>query len=301
MSEQKIISFDSTILNTFQACERKTKLSFVDNLKPNIKSESLEEGDLFHKMLEVYYGLKHGLARIDSDLWKVLREAGIFDEQWFINPPEDLLTICNFVGDFFAGQMDAPPDELDEVKFQFNAYSEFYKHDEWHPLAVEEVGSKVLFEDEDWKIIYNAKTDLIAEKGSRIVPWDHKTGRRRQTPSSLANQFIGTCFILDLNFIMINKIGFQKSLSASERFQRFLLQIQESRIKEWVENTIIWGKRIYYAQAEDLWPMNLTSCDKYSGCVYRPICEAPVENRLYQIERDFVEGDKWDVARVLEA
>lgn len=304
MPEQRIISFDATTLNTYQNCARKTKLAFIELLTPNIKAEALEKGDLFHKIIEVYYGLKHAIVRPDSDTWVALREAGLapVNDSPLLNNPEIevLIPYCKEVGQFFASQMDAKPEDLEEVIYQFEQYADFYRHDEWHPLAVEEVGSRILFEDELWKIVYNIKCDLVAEKGSRLAPWDHKTGSRRQTPSSLANQFIGTCFVMGTNFMMINKIGFQKSLSTSERFQRFLLNISNTRIEEWVNNTIIWGKRLYESIHSDLWEMNLTSCDKYSGCVYRSVCEAPPENRVFQIERDFREGNKWDVAQILE-
>ena len=46
---------------------------------------------------------------------------------------------------------------------------------------------------------------------------------------------------------------------------------------------------------------NFTSCDKYTGCVYKDICEATPESRDHRIERDFKIGQPWDVARILEA
>jgi len=294
--EQKIVSLDATILNTYQSCPLKVKQAFVDLLKPNVKAEALEKGDLFHKLLEVYYSYRFDMMDFRSDTWGELREAKI--------EPGDLTpeVFCTkVVGPFFASQMNTPPEILEEVIYQFGAYCEFYKHDEWHPLAVEQVGSKILFEDEEWKIIYNIKCDLVAEKGTRIAPWDHKTGSRRSTPNSMSNQFIGTCFVLGMNYMMINKIGFQKTLAPNERFQRFLLNIPQTRIDEWVKNTTWWAKELHKSISEDNWPMNLTACDKYSGCVYIPICESTPEMRLFTISRDFSVGEKWDVAAILEA
>jgi|SRR5579864_362837 len=301
MPEQQIISLDATILNTLQNCAQKTKLGFQDNLKPNEKAEALEEGDLMHKILEVWYGLRYNCARLDSDTWLALKDGGFVTQlRDFENEREALIEFCCEVGRFFATKMDAPVEELEEVIYQFKEYVNFYRNEDWHPLAVEEVGSRILFEDEEWKIIYNCKTDIVAERGTLIAPWDHKTGKRRQQPSSLGNQWIGTCFVLQTNRVMLNKIGFQKSLKPSERFQRFLMEIQDSRIHEWVEDTIYWAKLLHWHISTDYWPRNRTSCDKYSGCVYKDICEKPPESRLYVIERDFYVGDKWDVAKMLE-
>jgi len=55
-----------------------------------------------------------------------------------------------------------------------------------------------------------------------------------------------------------------------------------------------------YHMEEDSWPMNLTSCDKYSGCIFQGICEREQSVRDYVIERDYKKGEEWDVAKALE-
>jgi PD-(D/E)XK nuclease superfamily len=304
---QKIISIDSSILNVFQSCARKAKYSFVDNLHPPEKAEALEVGDLMHKMLEIYYSLQINSFK-DKELFKEIREAGISPFQ----SPQGLIDLPN-VSDlpaikdlsvksarYFATKMSLPSEEVEETVFQFSEYADYYAHDSWCPLAVEEVGSKVLFESEDLKIIYNFKIDLIAEQGRTIAPFDHKTARRRQEPSSLSNQFIGYCYGLNLNSIVINKIGFQKTLTPKERFNRFILTISDERIKEWIDNTVWWVKRLQDCLEFDYWPMDLTSCDKYSGCIFMKLCESDPESRLYKIERDYKVEAPWDVAKHLE-
>jgi PD-(D/E)XK nuclease superfamily len=295
---QKILSIDSTQLNTFQSCARKMKYNFIDNLRPPDKEEALERGDLIHKMLEVYYSLQLKNFQFDTDVWEEIIASGIKSPE-----SSNRATITEFaikVGRYFATKMTLPVEEVEESIFQFREYCNFYIHDSWSPLAVEEVGSKVLFENEEYKFIYNFKIDLVAEQGRIIAPFDHKTSKRRSEPSSLSNQFIGYCYGLGLNNIVVNKIGFQKTLSPSQRFNRFILTIDDERILEWKRNTIRWCARLLEAQEHDEWDMNLTSCDKYSGCIYMPLCETDPESRLYKIERDFKVEKPWDVAKVLE-
>ena len=274
---QQILSFDSQILNTFQACARKTELTFVQNVQPLSKAEALEKGDLMHKMLEVYYSLQCEKYNEESDVWTAIREAGlVVPEKKTFFPIQDFSIQC---GRFFSTRLELEGNEIEETIFQFREYSNYFQHDSWHPLAVEEVGSVILFESEDWKIIYNFKIDLIAEQGRIIAPFDHKTAKRREEPSSMSNQFIGYCFGLKMNNIVVNKIGFQKTLSPMERFNRYILPISDARIEEWRANTIFWAKRMIEARETEYYEMNLTSCDKYSGCIFRRLCESDPEAR----------------------
>lgn len=292
----KTLNVDSSILNTIQNCARKTQYSFIYNLQPYEKDEALEKGDLMHKMLEVYYSLRldNGADR-ESGLWKeLISEANIY-------PGDDPMVTGIEAGIYFASKMSISSEISEEVIDQFKAYVDYYRHDGWHPIAVEEVGSKVLYQDEDVRIIYDFKIDLIAEQGRIIAPWDHKTGSRRKDPSSLSNQFIGYCYGLGTNQILINKIGFQKSLKPAERFQRYTLPISDDRIQEWIKNSIYWTLEYQKMVEQDNFPMNLTSCDKYSGCIFSRICESDPDNRDWKMEREFVTVEQWDVAKSLES
>ena len=95
-----------------------------------------------HKMLEVYYGIKGRCAREDSETWKELLSAGAI--LWPYNDDTAIESALKGA-DYFATKMDLPFEEVAEVKYQFKEYCEYYKGEPWRPLAVEEVGSKVLF------------------------------------------------------------------------------------------------------------------------------------------------------------
>jgi hypothetical protein len=288
----RAITFDASILNVIQNCFRKAQYSFIYNLQPHEREESLEKGDLMHKMLEGYYGMI-GPQKYDTPFWEELKEkAGIY-------PLGDAANRAVEIGMYFSTKLDIPVSVAEEVITQFKAYAEFYKFDAWHPLAVEKVGTKMLYADSDLEIWYNYKVDMVAEKGEIVAPFDHKTGKQRKDPLSLSNQFIGYCYALNCNHIVMNKIGFQKTLSPAERFQRFIFSIDQERIEEWKKNTIWWIKRYADCIEEDNYPMNLTSCDKYSGCIFRRICESDPGNREYKLARDFTTVEKWDVAKSL--
>lgn len=291
----KIITLDSQILNTISLCERRAKYTFIDSIAPAEKAEALERGDLIHKMLEVYESLRCNIASYDQPTWKALYESGLHPES---EPPEEYALKA---GRFFATKMDLGTDEVEEVFKQFSAYVEYYKDDPWETLAVEAVGSKILYENEDYQFIYSFKIDRLARKDSIIAPWDYKTSKQRKPTSPLSNQFLGYAWATDSNYMIVDKIGFQKTLSPAERFQRVILSYDSERIEEWRKNSIYWA--LQYAQLlED--ParaiMNLTSCDKYSGCIFRNICERAASAREWIIDRDYRRVPVWDPGKTLE-
>jgi len=293
----RTINLDSQILNSIQSCARKTELSFINQIAPIDKAEALERGDLMHKLLELYYSLKSGL-RNNSDTFLSLGEAG------FRIPNTSDGNNLSFIleaGRFFTSKMNLDLAESEEIMYQFSEYVRFYENDAWNPLAVEEIGSKMIFEDSELRIIYSYKIDMIAENGKLQCPWDHKTSKRRQDPSSLSNQFMGYATMTNSPYILINKIGFQKTLEPKDRFQRHIITYDETRLKEWLDNTIWWARLLdHYLQTNE-WPMNLTSCDKYAGCIFSQICESSPESREWKVARDYKKGETWDVAKILES
>lgn len=296
MSEQNVITLDSQILNTMQLCERRTKYTFIDSIVPSEKAEALERGDLMHKLLEIYEGLRCNLVDYESQTWRTLHEAGFTDESR-TTAKEYAVRAARFL----ASRMDLGVDEINSIIYQFEEYVEYYKDDPWETLALESTGSKVLYEDDETKIIYTFKIDRLAKKDTILAPWDYKTSKMRRPTSSLSNQFMGYAWATDSNYVIVDKIGFQKTLSPAERFQRVFLSYDNERIEEWKANATFWAFK--YAALLDNpsgSTMNLTSCDKYSGCIYRPICEKGESGREWVINRDYVKTEKWDPAKALE-
>lgn len=317
----KTIEIDSQHLNGIQACFTKHHYQFSENLSPMKKAAPLEKGSLLHKVLELYDGLMAKCHDLESDTWQELAETDLVEKLANKLEPtkRDIIDFCLAAGQFFAIKLDTDPEELDNVLFQFNAYCEYYTNDPWETLAVEQVGSKVLFENSELRIIYVGKIDRLVQQGRIIAPMDHKSSDRRGDVSSLSNQFISYCFLLSTNHIIIDKIGFQKSLKPGERFQRYHLIIDDARIEEWRINTVMTMLNYlsltveneleaagYFFMLRELRElknhkmMNLTSCDKYSGCTYKEICSGNPEGRDWTKERDFVVREPWDVATILE-
>jgi len=294
---KKTISLDSQVLNSIQSCAQKTDYNFVQHIQPLKKADALEKGSLMHTMLEVYYSLIGNCIDPKSEIFNKINEVG------FTARPEKRNEAKDFalqVGQWYASTLDLPLEVCNEVIFQFDEYCKYYANDTWKPLAVERVGSKILYDSDDLRVIYNFKIDLVAQRANTIAPFDHKTSTRRETPSPLSNQFAGYAFGVNAMNVVVNKIGFQKTLKPADRFQRFFLTYSKAQLEEWQSNTIYWAHQLAAKLETNYWEKNLTSCDKYSGCAYAPICEASPALRERVIENQYHIGEKWDVALALE-
>jgi hypothetical protein len=297
---QKIILADSQILNTVQLCSRKYEYSFLRDLDPILKPDYFEKGDLLHKMLQVYYNLRKYRIR-----WSLNSSKSKKIESF---THADIVDICAFVGNVYARRMQLDLEDVENVIVAFRGYCTYRSDDGWDRiLAVEQTGLFELFENEEWKILYQVKIDLILELVNvPIMPVDHKSVGKRQSDvigpdgstfnqQQLSNQFLGYTKALGTNNIIKNDVGFQKTLKPPEKFVRHLLSYTNDSLQEWVAESAWWLIRAAREQEIGLYPRNLTSCDKYGGCIFRYVCKS---DRVLREEKLNILTEKrkhWDV------
>lgn len=277
------IALDSTILNTLQQCGRKMDMEFIKNWRPTEKAEALEKGDLIHQMFAHYYrGRKAGRTAEDQAHALLIAEA------------------MSRARDASVG-MSLSQATVEEDVRQFKENILFWQRDGWKILEVEEPFSEVLYERPDEpgregiRILYEGIIDLIVEHPSPhgIYIVDHKTASRRGNPQKLSNQFMGYCWALNMNQVIINKVGFQKTLSASERFQRLFVQYERDLIREWVQQAIYWAQVLIGYMDQNYFPPNFTSCDKYGGCIFQQVCGTIPQVRDFKLQSFYYQGEPW--------
>lgn len=283
---QRIIVVDSQKLSSIQSCMQHYKLAHIDGYEPHVKPDFFERGSLIHDGLQVYYNLKRYKSR-----WQTNNHSH-----------KDIVSICERVMRYKAVLTALDGEDIELNIRAFREYTEYFQNDGWdNILAVEQVGSFILWENEDLIIVYEMKIDLIISTSQiALLPVDHKSGSRRVDPNEMSNQFMGYCVGLKTNNLYQNQIGFQKTLKPAEKFQRHLLSFNDDRLAEWKDESAWWIRHGLDLSDRRIFPHNLTSCDKFSGCIYRPVCKSEPILRQIKLSQGFDKREsKWDVGKGL--
>lgn len=292
MMEQEIVVLDSQRLSMIKTCALKYDMVFNRNFVPLEKALPLERGSCIHYMLDAYYTLRKyrdrwGLESADNPK----RSHNLYD----------IVKICVRIVEWKAVHMSIPVEEVDDAIRVFKEYVEFYQSEVNETLAVEQVGSKVMYESEELVIIYETKIDWISRLPQvPILPWDHKTYSRRGPTSQLVDQFPGYCWMLGVNNIGINKIGFQTSVAPKDKFLRSLFSYPQEYINGWVEESVNWIKHIIACEKSKQWLRNTTSCDKWDGCIFQAVCLTQPDLRDWKARSLFdISEETWDIGAKL--
>lgn len=271
------LMFDSQVFSTLMSCGRLTDFRFNLNLTGlHGKSVSLEMGSIVHTFLEYYYkslisGLKKDQAQgiaytaaLEYSQSKDVTNATLDDREWALNTCEQYLT--------------------------------YYKNDFWTPLEVEVVKTKKLYEDDNIRIGWKAKFDLVSDTNQGIFPVDHKTMKQRRDTLTLNNQFIGQCLLMDTRMMFVNKVGFQKSLKPEEKFTRVNINYSADRLMEWQSEILpYWAYKYIEYSESGYWPPNFTHCEnKYGNCMFQEACSVDRNLRHEVLASQFIVGEIWD-------
>ena len=270
---------DSSVMNTFEKCPTLMKYQYIDNLRlKGIKSKALEKGDLMHLPLKHYYrNKKLGMDSSENTQFCV----------------EKILK--------YSPKLALESKEVEEVTLTFLSYCEHYQFERWEVIEVEKPFRLVLYEDAELRIIIQGKIDLIVDTGQIICPIDHKTESRRSEALALSNQFMLYCFAAKSNNIIINKIGFQKTLPASEKFYREIMSYDDDNLLEWRDEFIFKVRELIGYSEVNWFPHRYTSCsDKYGRCMFTEICHTPRFAREVRLKSQFEEVEPWSPFKDLE-
>lgn len=301
------IILDATTLTTLQACPRKCDYRFNHLLvNQNGKSNSLECGSLVHVILEYYNkALMAGANRNEA-----LKE-GFLQADYYIHGCADCISHINdnypeckkHKDNDFVGMVNTPEESTkNEIGSSFviqtmHEYFDYYRNDSFPVLGVEETRGMIIYEDDDLRVLWKAKFDLVVDTDHGYMSIDHKTMKQRRETQSLDNQFMGQCILLGTRSVMIDKIGFQKSLKQDEKFQRVIINYTHSRLDEWRHEIVPYYARMYAAYQETgYWPPNYTQCEsKYGCCDFKQICESDSSMRELVMNTSYSKGKVWDV------
>lgn len=273
-----IFETDPSTLNEIQNCFLKfnfTSVKQLESLAP--KGAGFERGDIVHAGFHAYYLLQmEGMDWVERK-----RKALAFAEMKAAESQLEVEDIMNV---------------LESIK----QYFDYYKADSWKPLVVEHCFRKLVYEDDELKLILSGKIDMKVDTGPRNnnleLPVDHKSGID-VAPNELSNQFMAYSHVSKSNLFCVNKVGFQKTVPMDKKFKRHIIPYTPDLLEHWLKNSIWWIKMALFCMENSSFPQNFTSCDKYSGCQFKPVCYSKPSNMEFKLQSLFKKRDKpWDPA-----
>jgi hypothetical protein len=279
---------------------------FGMNLVQNTgKSNSLEVGSIMHTILEHYYKAKiQGFTNSQAISMSMAMGETMIKGCPVCTGSTDDKPLCGHKPNEFPGLQNTPMESSTKpnrvgwkhVLTTAEQYFEFYRNDSWVPLEVEIVKGEVLYEDDEIRVLWKAKLDLVADTNQSILPIDHKTMSQRRDTVSMNNQFMGQCIIMKTRNVVINKIGWQTSLEPREKFIRTILSYSSDRLLEWQSEILpFYAYQLLTFVESEYYPPRFDHCEgKYGPCPYLEVCEANRDMRQDIINQNFIITDEWN-------
>jgi hypothetical protein len=276
------IMMDASKYDTFRMCERKYYYRYMLNKHPLETAKPLDRGTLTHLAAETYYGLlQKGVNYIEavSAALSAVRSAGM---------DTDL--------------------EVDEILRVIDVMEEYF--DYWRVadqgfqiVDVEKAFVYLLVETDNWRFYFSGKIDLIVSDNQYTnLPLDHKSYDRSFPVGRMSNQFKNYANALESNYLVVNRIGYQKTLKPHEKFLRVPLSFDSLTIDLWKRNVAAVIEHYVDCIVSEYWPMNETSCDKFNRkCEYYDVCDSAGQKAAdFKLMTLFKDGKPWDVTEVLK-
>ena len=282
MSKVNIV-MDMSQYDLFLLCHERYNNRYNLNLTAPTKASQLDRGTIIHVGSEVYYdALRHGIAyqdAVNAALSKI-RQAGVIATDL---EPEYINRIIDVMEEYFDYW------RVEDQNFQI--------------VAIEQPFLIKIHEDDEVTIHLAGKIDLLTSDDRYTnKPMDHKSHDRESEVHRMPNQFKCYAYATQSNFLTVNRIGMQKTLKAHEKFKRITLSYDPIYLEQWRQNVVkVILNQYLVCVAEDYWPTNETSCDKYfRRCEYFNVCDSSGQPaKLYKREADFITVEPWDVSKAL--
>lgn len=308
---KKNIALDATLFTTIQSCARLADFRFNNNLVSiDGKSNALECGSLVHAILEKFNKEIKGNTPRSKAILLAMEDGMLYIRgcPTCIQFPDEPASKkdCHHPKGEYQGMQNTPEESEAKPKRigwswvleTMTQYFDHYKNDSWVPIEVEHVKGSIIYEDDEIRILWKAKYDLIVDTLQGIFPNDHKTMSQDRDTSDMNNQFMGQAVLLKVRNVIINKIGFQTSLKPAEKFKRVLMSYSLDRLTEWSQEIVpFWAKLMLAYHESGIWPPNFTHCEnKFGHCQFIDVCNNDRGMREETIRMKFMKGKPWDIS-----
>ena len=265
MPDQKFtLTLNSHSLSYFQQCEAQYQYSTVFSIEKLGSKTKMDQGVLYAQYLEAYYRNKISPKRYLSGY---LGNA----PAWFNRISKRLGYDNRDTKQLYGAMLD---------------YTVHYQTESWVPLAIERGFSRIIYEDQHNRFIYEGRPDFVGLDcvGGSLIVSDHKTQGRKDSFYQHNNQALGYLWNYKAKNFIYNYIVLLKTTE----FRREVFTIQQNQIDSWRSDTIEWYFRVKDAMTKRTFLKSFNCQGRWSICPFTPICERPTEEqKLYTIQAQF--------------
>lgn len=307
-SNKKNVIMDATLLNGL-ACGAYFDMRYNHNfVQRSGRSNSLEAGQIAHVVMENYNKcIINGTKRSEAIGFGLAAGkqyiAGCIHCTDFEPTDSVKVPTCGHKPNQFIGVHNTPADSegyvvgWKHVLETMEEYFDYYKSDFWIPLEAETVKRDIVYEDDNIRVMWKAKLDVIMDTNQAILPQDYKTMKQDRKSVDLNTQFLGQCFVMKTRSMVKGKIGFQKTLKAEQKFAREIITYTADRLLEWQSEIVpVYAYRLLEYSESGFWPRDYSRCEgKFGLCVFSDVCKVDRNMREQELNINFVVGPKWDV------
>jgi hypothetical protein len=289
------IVLDASKIDLFETCPQRYNFRHNHNRTlPLIhKAKALDRGSLAHGGLEVYF--------------TELSKGTHYDDRINLT----LMKIRELASDVETSNSE--PEEVEKLLSAIEQSCDYWRAEDENSLeiiSIEQPFAYELFSDDSLRIIISGKIDLLVNfrgigraASYSNLPIDHKTYERDSMVLRKSNQFINYCNAVESNYLIVNRIGLQKTLRPEEKFKRLPISYDPVYLKDWKDNlTKMLMIEYLSCIAENYWPEKPTSCNKFNRlCEYYQICDSSgQEAKDLKLESNYIIAEQWDVTKGLE-
>jgi hypothetical protein len=296
------VAWDATSLEMAQTCARKYYYRMILNIAPRATSVHLFFGQIYASCLEHYYLFRaEGLSHDDA-LFEVVSEALI--SSWN-HERKDGVRVPD------TGQpypFDHPAKTRSTLVRSIIWYLEEYEDDEIVQTHILENGKPAVelsfaveFDDD---LFYCGHLDRAVLYGGALYWADNKTSGKPVNDYwfrnfEMSNQFFGYTWAGQIVLHSPVRGGLIEGAYIAPGFTEFArkpIVFQQERIEEWRETAIESIRLMQSYTARRVFPMNLTSCDKYGGCPYKELCTSTPRVREHFLQSNYQTVPVWSPA-----
>lgn len=282
-------AWDATSLDLWFTCPRKYYYRIIENWQPMTPSVHLLFGGVYASALERFHKLRAEGMSFDDAEAEVVHLA--LHLSWADGAPMEFLDNAKTRDNLIRTIIWYLEQFRDDVLVTYIA-------SDGKPAV--EFSFSLPVED---GIILTGHIDRLVTYGDDIYVTDNKTTGSTITPrffrqfdSSLQMSqytFAGKIiYSLPVSGVIIDAAQIAVGFS---RFERGFTFRTEPMLEEWLDNIQYTITQAREATLKQRFPMNLTSCSKYAGCEFEPICTKDPRVRGNFLKADFTqERPRWD-------